>query len=286
MRWGSGIVTSRRNDARSDRPGRLRGGAPQGRWRLLVDGPRDGPTNMAVDEALARGCAEGWAPPTLRLYRWSVPTVSLGYNQAAHGAVDLAACGRRGVGVVRRVTGGRALLHQHELTYSLALPTPAGHRGVLTDYRWISRCLLLAVQRLGVPATISRGQTPQEAGGLCFLSTSRYELTVGGRKLIGSAQRRFDKALLQHGSLLIEMDRPAWEAVFPRGGDLERRATTLQALLGRFPLWEEVTRAVQAGFEEGAGARFEPGELTDREREVIQDLTRTRYAAATWTLRR
>ena len=286
MRWGSGIVTSRRNDARSDRPARLRGGAPQGHWRLLVDGPRDGPTNMAVDEALARGCAEGWAPPTLRLYRWSVPTVSLGYNQAAHGAVDLAACGRRGVGVVRRVTGGRALLHQHELTYSLALPTPAGHRGVLTDYRWISRCLLLAVQRLGVPATISRGQTPQEAGGLCFLSTSRYELTVGGRKLIGSAQRRFTSALLQHGSLLIELEHAAWSALFPQGRDLEARATALRLLLGRSPGWEELVEALRAGFEAGAAVSLEPGGLTAKEESVVQELVVKRYGTTEWTLRR
>ncbi len=256
-------------------------------WRLLVDEPRDGPTNMAVDEALALGCDRGWSPPTLRAYRWTIPTVSLGVNQSIEGEVNLTACRERRVPVVRRPTGGRALLHDRELTYSLAIPILRGSRSVLHDYRWISHCLLLALQRLGVAATLSRGDPPKrETGGLCFLSSARYEIAVNGRKLIGSAQRRLSGALLQHGSLLIEIEHPAWNALFPQGRDLEARATALRVLLGRSPGWEELVEALRAGFEAGAAVTLEPGGLTSQEESVVQELVVKRYGATDWTFRR
>lgn len=256
------------------------------RWRFFPDEPRDGPTNMAIDEMLALGCARGFSPPTLRAYRWSVPTVSIGYNQPLH-EIDLTACRERGVPVVRRPTGGRALLHDKELTYSLVLPIPRGSRGVLQDYQWIGHCLLLAVRRLGVMAGLSRGDHSKgDAGGLCFLSPSRYELAVNGRKLIGSAQRRLSRALLQQGSLLIEIEYPAWIALFPQGKRLEARVTALQPLLGRSPSWEEMVKAMRAGFEEGAGVRLELGGLTEREWTIARDLVPQRYGSTEWTSRR
>lgn len=256
-------------------------------WRLLVDEPRDGPTNMAVDEALALGCDGGWSPPTLRIYRWALPTVSLGVNQSTEGEVNLTACRERRIPVVRRPTGGRALLHHRELTYSLAIPILRGSRSVLHDYRWISHCLLLALRRVGVVATLSRGDHPKgEPGGLCFLSSARYEVTVNGRKLIGSAQRRFTSALLQHGSLLIELEHAAWSVLFPQGRDLEARATALKLLLGRAPGWEELVGALRAGFEAGAAVSLEPGGLTAKEQSVVQELVVKRYGTTEWTLRR
>jgi len=257
------------------------------RWRLLVDEPRDGPTNMAVDEALALGCDGGWSSPTLRVYRWALPTVSLGVNQSIEGEVNLTACRERRIPVVRRPTGGRALLHHRELTYSLAIPILCGSRSVLDDYRWISQCLLLALRRLGVEATLSRGDHLKgEAGGLCFLSSTRYEVTVNGRKLIGSAQRRLNGALLQHGSLLIELEHAAWNALFPQGRDLEARATALRLLLGRSPSWEELVEALRAGFEAGAAVTLDPGGLTAKEESVVQELVVKRYGTTEWTLRR
>jgi lipoate-protein ligase A len=257
------------------------------RWRLLVDEPRDGPTNMAIDEALALGCDQGWSPPTVRVYRWALPTVSLGVNQSIEGEVNLSACRERRIPVVRRPTGGRAVLHHRELTYGLAIPVLPGSRSVLHDYRWISQCLLLTVQRLGVEATLSRGDHSQgEAGGVCFLSSARYEVTVNGRKLIGSAQRRLSRALLQHGSLLIDLEHTLWSALFPEGRELESRATALSLLLGRSPGWEELVEALRAGFESGAGVTLEPGGLTDKEESVVQELVVKRYGTTEWTLRR
>ncbi|MFQ5846802.1 MAG: biotin/lipoate A/B protein ligase family protein [Candidatus Methylomirabilales bacterium] len=264
-----------------------RKGNQRGRWRFIPDGPRDGPTNMAIDEVLALGCARGWSPPTLRVYRWALPTVSLGYSQPVRGEVDLSTCRQRGIVVVRRLTGGRALLHEHELTYSLALPIAGGSRGVLQDYRWISHCLLLALKRLGVTAHLSRGdRTPGDARGLCFLSAGRYELTVDGRKLIGSAQWRFNRALLQQGSLLIAIDHPVWSAIFPQARGLEVRATALRVVLGRSPSWEEMVEAMRGGFEEGVGVALEPGRLTPREWRLVRRLVVERYGTPEWTLRR
>lgn len=258
-----------------------------GRWRLLLDEPRDGPTNMAIDEVLGLACARGWSSPSLRLYRWAVPTVSLGYNQPMRGEINHDFCVEQGIPLVRRPTGGRALLHHHELTYSLAVPIPYGNRGVLQDYRWISHCLLLALKRLGVVAALSRGtRITDEAGGMCFLSRSRYELTVNGRKVLGSAQRRFSGALLQHGSLLIDIDQSVWTTLFPRARDLRARATALKSLLGRSPDWEELVQALRGGFEEGAKVSLEPGELTLRERSLVEGLVASRYGTTEWTSRR
>lgn len=262
-------------------------GKPPSHWRFLLDEPHDGPTNMAIDEVLASGCAQGSSSPCLRLYRWTVPTVSLGYNQPIHGDVDLASCRQRGVPLVRRPTGGRALLHDQELTYSITLPIPPGSRGVLQDYQWISNCLLIALRKLGVAASLSRGDRARgEGGGLCFNSSSRYELTVNGRKLIGSAQRRFNGALLQHGSLLVEIDHSAWTALFPHARELEARATTLQLVLGRSTSWGELVEAIRVGFEEGAGIHLDLGELTPREWEVARILVQKRYGTTDWTFRR
>lgn len=262
-------------------------GKHESRWRFILDEPRDGPTNMAIDEVLVSGCARGWSPPTLRLYRWTIPTVSLGYNQPIHGQVDLSTCHQRGVPVVRRPTGGRALLHDQELTYSLALPNRRGSRGVLQDYLWISKCLLLAVRKLGVVATLSRSdRAAGAAGGLCFNSSSRYELTVDGRKLVGSAQRRYDHALLQQGSLLIEIDLAAWIALLPQAREMAMRATALRCVLGRSASWEELVEAIHVGFEEGAGVGLDLGELTPRELKTAQTLVQKQYGTSDWTFRR
>lgn len=242
---------------------------------------------MAIDEVLASGCAQDSDSPSLRLYRWAVPTVSIGYNQPSHGHVDLAACHEQGVPVVRRPTGGRALLHQYELTYSVTFPISAGGRGVLQDYQWISTCLLLALKKLGVTATLSPGdRRGTETGGLCFNSSSRYELTVNGRKLIGSAQRRYNRALLQQGSLLIDIDHAAWMALFPGVQVFAARATALRFVMKQAASWEELVEAMRAGFEEGAHVELEADELTPQELLAAQRLVDTRYRTTEWTLRR
>ncbi len=177
-------------------------------WRLLVDAPATGAWNMAVDEILLEGVAGGTTGPTLRFYQWTPACLSLGYFQSVD-VVDVDGCRARGVDVVRRPTGGRAILHDRELTYSIALPASLlGHDGgVLPSYYRLSLALQDGLRRLGAPATLaseSAGSGPPAHGPVCFDRPSAHEILLQGRKLVGSAQMRRGGGILQHGSILIE----------------------------------------------------------------------------------
>jgi lipoate-protein ligase A len=183
---------------------------------------------MACDLALLAGVADG-APPALRFYRWNPPALSLGHFQADTD-VDHDACRRLGVEVVRRPTGGRALLHGGDLTYAVALARPSGDAGkVDAVYRYLARGLIAGLARLGVDAAIARHDGP--AGPVCFASQQGADLRVGDRKLCGSAQVRRGGAVLQHGSVLLR--RLAFDEtdllVAPAGGAAERAQTREQS---------------------------------------------------------
>src|SRR5437879_9321497 len=178
-------------------------------WRLLVTESTDGATNMAIDEVLWRGRQAGTSPPTVRFFGWDPPTVSLGYGQPLDDSVDVAACRRLGVGLVRRPTGGSAIYHdgpERELTYSvLADGTDLGGAGdLLETYRWIAVALLRGLNALGARAEMiptGRGLGPDPA--FCFARTGAFEIEAGGRKLVGSAQRRLGTSFLPHGAVLL-----------------------------------------------------------------------------------
>jgi len=177
-------------------------------WRLLVDPPASGAWNMAVDEVLLDGIAAGTAPPTLRFYGWTPPCLSLGYFQPFD-VVDLDSCRALGVDIVRRPTGGRAILHDREVTYSVVLPAwvLGQDGGVLLSYHRLSLALQDGLRRLGVPATLAPASAaPSTAvhGPACFDRPSAHEILLNGRKLVGSAQVRRGGAILQHGSILVE----------------------------------------------------------------------------------
>ena len=182
---------------------------PRASWRLLVTPPADGATNMAIDEAILYALAEGKGQPTLRFYAWEPPCLSLGYNQHWRD-VDEAACRALGYTWVRRATGGRAILHTNELTYSVITraddPRVAG--GVVESYRQLSRGLLLGLHRLGAQAAQSKGDMPKNPaqGAACFDTPSHYEVTLNGKKLVGSAQVRRKGMVLQHGTLPLDGD--------------------------------------------------------------------------------
>jgi lipoate-protein ligase A len=249
-------------------------------WRILDTGSRDGAWNMAVDEALLRGVAECTTPPTLRVFGWDPPTVSTGHSQDVATELDLAACEREGFGVVRRPTGGRAVLHAGELTYSVVGPAgvrPLGNT-ILETYLAISGALLRGLERLGVEAELAqasgvarpRGET---AAPPCFASAGRFEITVGGRKLVGSAQRRMPGAVLQHGSLLIDATHAAKAGVLridERRRDAVRRmlldkTTNLETVLGRDVSFSEVADSLAEGFAIEWGVNLEPGDLSEVE---------------------
>ena len=201
-------------------------------WRLLVTEPADGATNMAIDEALWRGRQAGTSPPTLRFFGWAPPTVSLGYGQALNTDIDISACRALGVGLVRRPTGGSAIYHdgpERELTYSVSAATEDLQTAsdLLETYRWIGNALLRGLNTLGVgaelvPVAAADGPLP----AFCFARTGRYEIEIGGRKVVGSAQRRQGACFLQHGSILLGADVRRLRAVFPTTPDPLERMTT------------------------------------------------------------
>ncbi len=270
-------------------------------WRLLVESaPRSGAANMAVDQALADGCAAGDSPPTLRFYRWSPPAISLGRHQPL-ADVDRAAAAHLGYNIVRRSTGGRAILHTDELTYSVAAPAdePRVQGAVMDAYLRLSGALLCGLQGLGLgvadkaPGHVRAGK---DVSAACFEVPSAYEITALGRKLMGSAQSRRAGAVLQHGSLPLIGDvtrlvdvlaLPVAERTALRA-QLSTRATTLSAALGVAPeaelvRFETVAAALVAGFAQTLNLRLEPGELSAREVGRVEALMMRQFGNVEWT---
>jgi len=267
-------------------------------WRVVVAGPLSGPQNMALDEAILESVVAGDSPPTLRLYAWAPPCLSLGYAQP-HSDVDEPRLRRLGWDLVRRPTGGRAILHIDELTYSVAAPErhPLMAGGVLPSYQRLSRGLLAALDELGLEAQVQPAAGEGEAersNPICFQAPSAYEITVGGRKLIGSAQVRRRAGVLQHGSLPLSGDigrvclalRFADEEARSQAAKtLGRRATTVQACLGRTVEWADAAQAFITGFSRALELRFDEQSLSDEEWRRADELTSARYTAPGWTRR-
>jgi len=184
------------------------------RWRLVLDGPCEGVWNMAVDRAIQRAQGAGLVPPTIRLYRWSRPTISLGKFQNAN-AVDWEACEEFGVDVVRRFTGGRGVLHDDELTYSIVASISDGvPRGTSASYRHLCAALVAAYRRLGVQAELTERHRGSASSPACYLHATKADLSVDGAKLAGSAQTWLGDTVLQHGSLTVSRDVEREAAVF------------------------------------------------------------------------
>ena len=263
-------------------------GVTAARWRLLVTEPTDGATNMAIDEALWRSRQAGASPPTLRFFAWSPPTVSLGYGQPLDRHVDLEACRALGVGLVRRPTGGSAIYHdgpERELTYSVV--ATAADLGIGSDlletYRWIGAALLRGLQALGAPAELVPERPPDgPVPAFCFARTGVFEIEVGGRKLVGSAQRRQGESFLQHGAVLLGVDEPRLRALFPTTRDPLAALTTLESALGRRPSFDEVAEALTRAFEAEHGLGLRPGGLSAAEAARVDALVTDRYASPAW----
>lgn len=260
-------------------------------WRLLITEPLDGARNMALDEALLLARLRGIAPPTLRFFSWLPPAVSLGYGQRLDARVNVEACRRLGVGLVRRPTGGSAIYHdtrEREATYSVVAGVAdfEGAGDLLGTYRWIGTALTAGLRALGasvelVPVLKDRGLS---APAFCFARTGSYEIEVGGRKLVGSAQRRQGDAFLQHGSVLLGADLERIRQLFPRETDPLAWMTTLELELGRRPTFEETVTALAAGFSEAWGLALAPGELLPEERRLMTQLAQEKYATDAWMI--
>jgi lipoate-protein ligase A len=268
-------------------------------WRLIITPPARGAWNMAVDEAILEHIGRGASLPTLRLYAWDPACLSLGHAQPITD-VDRIRLQERGWEVVRRLTGGRAILHTDELTYSVtgSAEEPVLAGGVLESYNRLAQALLLAVTSLDLSVEMKEAtghaRSATHANPVCFEVPSSYEITVGGKKLIGSAQARKKEGVLQHGSLpltgdlrricqaLIFEDETARANASTR---LLKRATTVESALGGVVSWETAAEAFVHAFETQLGLCFEKGKLSESESSRAAELVREKYDHPSWTER-
>jgi lipoyl(octanoyl) transferase len=253
-------------------------------WRLLHTPPLGGVDNMAIDETLLER-ARGEGEVVVRVYTWSEPTLSFGRHQTAVGAYDGDRARERGVAVVRRLTGGRAVLHHREVTYSVTAPAAFG-AGLRESYDRINRLLLGALAHLGVEAELApaRGRMPPPAAAPCFELPAPGEVVVRGRKLVGSAQYRDDGALLQHGSILIDDDQ-SLVAELARQPVAVAPAATLRDALGAAPAVADVAGALFDAVRRQEDPAADPLDLDD----ILADSlarARERYLDDRWTWRR
>ncbi len=243
-------------------------------WRLVVDGPCDGAWNMAVDRAIQSAREAGRVPPTLRIYRWRIPTVTLGAFQPVT-AVDAAACRAWGVDVVRRHTGGRGVLHDDEVTYSVVAGVDDGvPRGVVASYRYLCAGLVEAFRELGVAAEVTERDRGASKSQACYLQTTRADLSAGALKLSGSAQVWTGSTVLQHGSFTRTRDDRREAAVFALSTDerevLAATTATIAGLAHAGVGLDAIAQAVAVGFARGLGVRLEPADLTDEEMDTAR----------------
>ena len=280
-------------------------------WRIIFTGADDAFFNMAMDEALLLSCQNGSSPPVVRLYRWNQPAVSLGYAQSAHKAVDLKRCEERGIHLVRRITGGRAVLHEDEITYSLCARldgSPRLGQSTLQTYEKISMALLESLRLLGVegewvkpiPKRDLLSHHP-DLSKPCFASSSRYEITVRGKKLIGSAQRRFSlpsakgrqHSVIQHGSIPTGKGKQSLAELLPGGLSAERMRRTLQCsatdlgqIVKRRVGPDEMISVLKAGFREVFATGMHDSEVSPEELQAAKLLMQEKYLRDEWNLLR
>jgi lipoate-protein ligase A len=247
----------------------------------------EGARNMARDHALADALAPDQA--VLRIYRWARPTISFGRNEPARGLYDLGAAARGGFRFVRRPSGGRVVLHDRELTYSVLLPVTAVG-GPKRAYASVNAGLARALRALGVRAQLATGEGRQDrlTAGPCFQRPAAGEVTVAGRKVVGSAQVRIAGALLQHGSLLIGAGQERLAALRLTGAERfgsSQEPVSLEELLERVPSWVDLEGAVRQALEEELG-----GDWSHREAPAVERASEARhlrrYTSDEWTWRR
>jgi lipoate-protein ligase A len=265
-------------------------------WRLIRTSPGSGAWNMALDEAILLSVGREKSPPTLRLFAWDPPCLSLGYAQP-FSDIDMGAITEKGWEIVRRPTGGRAILHTDEITYSVIAnhsePRLAG--SIVESYRRLSGALLEAFNILGIQANADKEyDLPEQVdkrGAVCFEVPSNYEITIGDQKILGSAQARRSEGILQHGSLPLFGDISRITQVLSFPDESKRnlvakrvleRAATVESVLHKTISWEEAASAFEKGFERALDLRFVIEEPTEQELIEARRLVREKYANFEW----
>ncbi|MFB9761882.1 lipoate--protein ligase family protein [Ectobacillus funiculus] len=273
-------------------------------WYYINSGKCSPSYNMALDECLLNWQSTGAMPATIRFYEWEVPTLSIGYFQRVEKEIDMEEVEKRGFGFVRRQTGGRSVLHDRELTYSVIVSEnhPKMPKTVTEAYRVISQGLLEGFRALGLNAYFAVPKTEQEREDLknprsavCFDAPSWYEIVVEGRKIAGSAQTRQRGVILQHGSIPLEIDLDTLYDLFlfPNKRLKERmknmfssKAVAINELTDQTFTIEQLIEAFRVGFEKGMEIELVPYELTGEQREEVERLAKEKYESEEWNYRK
>jgi len=273
-------------------------------WYFINSGACSPSFNMALDEALLDWHSEGLLPPIVRFYGWTPATLSIGYFQNVEKEINMNAVRNHNLGFVRRPTGGRGVLHEHELTYSIIVSEdyPNMPATVTEAYRVLSEGLLIGFQKLGLDAYFSVPDTEEKKSDLknpksavCFDAPSWYELVVEGKKVAGSAQTRQKGVILQHGAILLDLDEDKLVSLFNYPSDevkervrrgLSKKAVAINHLRETPVTIEECVDAFKEGFAEGLNVNFQPYRLTIDQMEYVKQLEIRRYANDEWTYRK
>ena len=266
-------------------------------WRFLSFRYYDAFENMAIDEAIIRESQRENCFPTLRFYSWEKPSVSLGYFQNIGDEVNIQFCQNKGIPIVRRPTGGKAVLHESDLTYSVVAreDNPLFPSGLLGTYQIISQCIATGLAKLGIRADMfkeGREKGTPELDALCFSMPSQYELLVNGKKICGSAQMRKKGVFLQHGSLLMDFDphrsclaiSKNIKSISKEEEKLKKTVTSIHENMSRKTDHIEVCHALASGFEESLGIRLIEGTLTPGEERIKDELLQHKYSNTLWNM--
>ncbi len=255
--------------------------------RFIDTGFRNAFENMATDEAILHYCKI----PTLRVYGWKPAAISIGYNQDIENEINIDYCKKNNIEIVRRITGGKAVFHDKEITYSFILPEDANliPFEVNESYRIIANALVIALKKIGINADIKKApdkiKTP-----ICFNSANWYELLVNGRKISGSAQRRFNGKVLQHGPILVDFDYNKNNSIFNSNNDfdfinnLKKRITLIKNELknNKRITYGELANAIKEGFKENFNFKIINSFLNNEETKLAEKLTKEKYSTEEW----
>ncbi|CEI84373.1 octanoyltransferase LipM [Oceanobacillus oncorhynchi subsp. incaldanensis] len=266
-------------------------------WAFIDTGFRGAAWNMAFDECLINWHQEGKIPPTLRFYGWEKPSLSIGYFQKVDKKIDLEAVERHQCQFVRRLTGGSAVLHDDELTYSLVITEsdPDIPVSVQEAYHVLAEGIFEGYRNLGIPAeyaTLDR-ESARGRTAICFEKPAFYEMVVDGKKLSGNAQTRKKGVLMQHGSIPMSMNTNMLFDLFVFSSEkirersraaFSKKAVTINQLTNREHRYDMLTDAFKEGFKEGLGLEFHPLQLTKAEWDEVEQLAQSKYETEAWNI--
>lgn len=252
--------------------------------RFIDTGANDAFMNMAIDEAILHYCKV----PVLRVYGWNPKAISVGYNQDMQ-EINLQNCKNNGINVVRRITGGKAVFHDKEITYSFILPESLGllPKEINESYRSIANALVSALKKFNVEVEIKK--VPERvATSICFNSSNWYELLVNGKKISGSAQRRMSGKILQHGSILMDFDYEKNLILFnsdnliDNSDNLKKRITSIKNILKKEIDYKEFADALRYGFQKNFGFDLIDDSLSEEEMKLAEKLRKEKYLTEEW----